>query len=98
MGIFSVWQSMNSWGIINYQAGGGAEEDGDGVPIKVHSAGGMSSCTYATLTEMTLTSVKYEAHDAVIVATCRSTVSDAPWDSHPCTCKLTHSACKAYRY
>lgn len=70
MGIFAVWQSMDSWGIINYQAGGGADEDGDGVPIKVQPAGDVLSGTSATLTEMTLASVKLEAHSVVIVATC----------------------------
>ena len=77
MGIFSVWQSMHSRGIINYQEGGGPNEDGDGVPIKVQPAGDVSSGTSATLTEMTLASVQLQAHTAVIVATCCSTVSHA---------------------
>ena len=78
MGIFSVWQSMHSWGIINYQAGGGADEDGDGVPIKVQPAGDASVCTSATLTDMTLASVKAEAHIAVIIDTRCSALSHAP--------------------
>lgn len=40
MGVFKVWQFLDSWGIINYQAGAGADEDADGVPIKVQPAGG----------------------------------------------------------
>lgn len=39
MGVFKVWQFLNSWGIINYQAGAGADEDADGVPVKVQPAG-----------------------------------------------------------
>lgn len=78
MAIFSVWQSMNSWGIINYQAGGGADEDDDGVHIKVHPAGDLSSGTSPSLPEVTLASVQLEAHIAVIVATCCSTMSHAP--------------------
>ncbi|KAL3142735.1 hypothetical protein ABBQ38_003035 [Trebouxia sp. C0009 RCD-2024] len=39
MGVFKVWQFLNSWGIINYQAGAGADEDADGVPLKVQPAG-----------------------------------------------------------
>lgn len=39
MGVFKVWQFLDSWGIINYQAGAGGDEDADGVPIKVQPAG-----------------------------------------------------------
>ena len=39
MGVFKVWQFLNSWGIINYQAGAGADDDAEGVPLKVQPAG-----------------------------------------------------------
>ena len=39
MGVFRVWQFLDSWGIINYQAGAGAAEDADGVPVNVQPAG-----------------------------------------------------------
>lgn len=81
MGIFRVWQSMDSWGIINYQAGGGADEDGDGVPIKLQPAADVSSGTLATLPETTLASVKLEAHSAV-VATCNLTPCLMHHDTH----------------
>lgn len=39
MGVFKLWQFLESWGIINYQAGAGAAEDADGVAINVQPAG-----------------------------------------------------------
>lgn len=39
MGVFRVWQFIDSWGIINYQAGAGAADDADGVPVNVQPAG-----------------------------------------------------------
>lgn len=39
MGVFKVWQFLNSWGIINYQAGAAGDEDADGVPLKLQPAG-----------------------------------------------------------
>lgn len=53
MGIFKVWQFLDSWGIINYQAGAGAGEDADGVPIKVQPAGDaqVTACAMSCHTE-----------------------------------------------
>jgi len=34
MGVFRVWQFLDSWGIINYQAGAGAADGADGLPLK----------------------------------------------------------------
>ncbi|KAL0051641.1 hypothetical protein WJX82_011053 [Trebouxia sp. C0006] len=39
MGVFRVWQFLDSWGIINYQAGAGAADDTDGLPLTVQPAG-----------------------------------------------------------
>ncbi|KAA6426594.1 MAG: SWI SNF complex subunit SMARCC2 isoform 2 [Trebouxia sp. A1-2] len=39
MGVFRVWQFLDSWGIINYQAAAGAADDADGVPLTVQPAG-----------------------------------------------------------
>ena len=41
MGVLRVWQFLDSWGIINYQAAGAAGDEGsvEGVPIKVQAAG-----------------------------------------------------------
>ena len=39
MGVFRVWQFLDSWGIINYQAGAGAADDADGLPLNVQPAG-----------------------------------------------------------
>lgn len=54
MGVFKVWQFLDSWGIINYQAGAGGDEDADGVPIKVQPAGDAHFyCLSATLSQQT---------------------------------------------
>ena len=48
MGVFRVWEFLDSWGIINYQAGAAAADEGgnDGVPISVQPAGMQQpSCT-----------------------------------------------------
>jgi len=39
MGVFRVWQFLDSWGIINYQAGAGAADGADGLPLNVQPAG-----------------------------------------------------------
>lgn len=58
MGVFRVWQFLDSWGIINYQAAAGAADDADGVPLTVQPAGdetysmGMpASCMAASASE-----------------------------------------------
>ena len=44
MGVFKLWQFLDSWGIINYQAGAGAAEGTDGMPINVQPAGQHAFC------------------------------------------------------
>ena len=46
MGVFKVWQFLDSWGIINYQAGSGGADDADGVPINVQPAGTDRTCRH----------------------------------------------------
>lgn len=43
MGVFRVWQFLDSWGIINYQAGAGSADDADGLPLTVQPAGDQTS-------------------------------------------------------
>lgn len=58
MGVFRVWQFLDSWGIINYQAGAGAADDTDGLPLTVQPAGDQTtnmvmpaSCMAASVSE-----------------------------------------------
>ena len=43
MGVFRVWQFLDSWGVINYQAGAGTANDANGVPVNVQPAGRQTS-------------------------------------------------------
>ena len=48
MGVFRVWEFLDSWGIINFQAGAAAADEGgvDGVPITIQPAGDPTGYIY----------------------------------------------------
>lgn len=52
MGVFRVWQFIDSWGIINYQAGAGAADDADGVPVNVQPAGSHTPLLHPSCTPL----------------------------------------------
>ena len=81
MGVFRVWQFIDSWGIINYQAGAGAADDADGVPVNVQPAG-----SHTPLLHPSCNPLPAVAALTVCMLKTVNTVSWATSCADPCSC------------